>query len=150
MGDAPQPDPETLPPNIQAILRKPSPASEYLGLQFIECDKEAGSVKVAYEASDRLCNLWGGIHGGMIAAMMDDVLSLALGLTIEWGQITPTLELKTSFIQAARPGRILGEARVVKRGKSINFAEATLRTVDGELLATASTTASIVTLKRKK
>ena len=150
MADAPQPDLDTLPPNIQAILRKPSPASAYLGLQFLECDVEAGSVKVAYEASDQLCNLWGGIHGGMIAAMMDDVLSLALGLTIEWGQITPTLELKTSFIQAARPGRILGEARVVKRGKSINFAEATLRSEDGELLATASTTASIVTLKRKK
>lgn len=150
MSENQKPDPETLPPNIQAILRKRSPASAYLGLEFIDCDPQAGTVSVAYEASDNLCNLWGGIHGGMVSAMMDDVLSLALGLTIEWGQITPTLELKTSFIQAARPGRLTAHARVIRRGRSISFAEATLTDKEGTLLATASTTASVVTLKRKK
>jgi uncharacterized protein (TIGR00369 family) len=142
-------DPASLPPNIQAILRKPSPASRYLGLEFLECDKEKGFIRVAYHASDQLCNLWGGIHGGMVAAMMDDVLALVLGLTLEWGQITPTLELKTSYLNAARPGRILGEAVILRRGKSVSFAEATLHNDQGELLAKASATASVVTLKRK-
>lgn len=149
MADSQPVDPRTLPPNIQAILKRRAPASAYLGQRFLECDVQAGTVRVAYDASEQMCNLWGGIHGGMVAAMMDDVLSLALGLTIEWGQITPTLELKTSFIQAARPGVILADAWVVKRGRSVNFAEATLKSEDGELLATASTTASIVTLKPK-
>lgn len=139
---------EEFPPNIQAILRRPSPASAYLGLEFISCDKQQGIVKAAYNASDQMCNLWGGIHGGMVSAIMDDILSLAFGLTIDWGQITPTLELKTSFISAARPGRLYAEAVIIKRGKSINFAEATLRSDSGALLATASATASIVTLKR--
>lgn len=142
-------DPATLPPNIQAILRKPSAASRYLGQEFLECDVEKGTVKMAYQASDQLCNLWGGIHGGMVAAIMDDVLALAFGLTVAWGQITPTLELKTSFIQAARPGRLLAEAAIIRRGKSISFSEARLFSAEGELLATASATASIVTLKRK-
>ena len=150
MSDSQKTNPETLPPNIQAILRKPSPASAYLGLEFIACDPQAGTVTVAYNADENLCNLWGGIHGGMISAMMDDVLSLALGLTIEWGQITPTLELKTSFLQAARPGRLTARAQVIRRGKSISFAEATLSDAEGAVLATASTTASVVTLKRKK
>lgn len=142
-------DAATLPPNIQAILRKPSPASAYLGQEFLACDVENGTVNMAYNATDQLCNLWGGIHGGMVAAIMDDVLALVFGLTIAWGQITPTLELKTSFIQAARPGRLLAEAAIIRRGKSISFAEAKLRSAEGELLATASATASIVTLKRK-
>lgn len=140
-------DPSALPPNIQAILRKPSAASHYLGLEFLACDPQKGHVKVAYQASDQLCNLWGGIHGGMVAAMMDDVLALTFGLTIDWGQITPTLELKTTFLQAARPGRLLAEGIILRRGKSISFAEAELRSADGELLAKASATASIVTLK---
>ena len=46
----------------------------------------------------KLANRYGAIHGGMTAAMMDDVISLAAGLTIEWGQITPTLEMKVSYI----------------------------------------------------
>jgi uncharacterized protein (TIGR00369 family) len=140
-------DPATLPPNIQAILRKPSPSSAHLGLEFIDCDPVKGHIRVAYQASDQLCNLWGGIHGGMVAAMMDDVLALVFGLTLEWGQITPTLELKTSFLQAARPGRLLAEAVIIRRGKSISFAEAELRSANGDLLAKASATASIVTLK---
>jgi len=142
-------DPAVLPPNIQAILRKPSPASKYLGQEFLECDVQTGRVKMAYQASGELCNLWGGIHGGMVAAIMDDVLALAFGLTIDWGQITPTLELKTTFLQAARPGRLLAEAWIIRRGKSISFAESELRSADGELLAKASATASIVTLKPK-
>ncbi len=150
MSDSQKTDPETLPPNIQAILRKPSPASACLGLEFIACDPQAGTVTVAYNAGENLCNLWGGIHGGMVSAMMDDVLSLALGLTIDWGQITPTLELKTSFLQAARPGRLTAQARVIRRGRSISFAEATLSDAEGAVLATASTTASVVTLKRAK
>ena len=143
-------DPATLPPNIQAILRKRSPASAYLGLEFIDCDPVKGHIRVAYQATDQLCNLWGGIHGGMVAGMMDDVLALVFGLTLEWGQITPTLELKTSFLQAARPGRLLAEAHIIRRGKSISFAEAELRSANGDLLAKASATASIVTLKPKE
>lgn len=142
-------DPAVLPPNIQAILRKPSPASKYLGQEFLECDVHNGRVRMAYHASGELCNLWGGIHGGMVAAIMDDVVALAFGLTIDWGQITPTLELKTTFLQAARPGRLLAEAWILRRGKSISFAESELRSADGELLAKASATASIVTLKPK-
>lgn len=143
-------DPAGFPPNIQAILRRPSPASKFLGQEFLECDATKGHVKMAYQASDQLCNLWGGIHGGMVAAIMDDILALAFGLTIDWGQITPTLELKTTFLQAARPGRLLAEAFIIRRGKSISFAEAELRSADGELLAKASATASIVTLKPKE
>ncbi|MSP43567.1 MAG: PaaI family thioesterase [Alphaproteobacteria bacterium] len=142
-------DPATLPPNIQAILRKPSPSSAHLGLEFIDCDPAKGRIRVAYQASDQLCNLWGGIHGGMVAAMMDDVLALVFGLTLQWGQITPTLELKTTFLQAARPGRLYAEAFIIRRGRSISFAEAELRSETGELLAKASATASIVTLKPK-
>ncbi|HMP51167.1 MAG TPA: PaaI family thioesterase, partial [Candidatus Melainabacteria bacterium] len=42
---------------------------------------------------------------------------------LEWGQISPTLELKVSMLNAARPGRIIGTGRVIKRGKSVGFIE---------------------------
>jgi uncharacterized protein (TIGR00369 family) len=136
------------PANIQAILKRPGPASDVLGLDLIAFDREAGRVEVAFEADERLTNKWGGLHGGMVAAMLDDCMSIAVGLTLEWGQITPTLEMKTSFLSAGKPGRLLGEGWTVKRGGSVAFVEAALTDADGEPVARGSSTVRIVTLKK--
>lgn len=138
------------PPNIQAILKQPSPASTFLGLELLEVDTEALRVRLAFNAEDRVCNKWGGIHGGMVAAMLDDLMAIALGLSLEWGQISPTLEMKASYIAAGRPGRLTGEGWTVKRGKSVAFIEAELKNADGDLIATGSSTARIVQMKRDK
>jgi len=141
--------PDAYPPNIKAVLKRPSGASSLLGLEITAVDVEAGAVQARFHAGETLCNKWGGLQGGMVAAMLDDLMSLAVGLSLEWGQITPTLEMKTSFLAAARPGTIAGEAWVVKRGSSVAFIEAKLTDESGQLLATASSTARIVTLKSK-
>ncbi|TNE39440.1 MAG: PaaI family thioesterase [Alphaproteobacteria bacterium] len=140
---------EAYPPNVQAILKKPSPASAALGLELTDVDVDGNRVKMVFHATDALCNKWGGIQGGMVAAMLDDAMAIAIGLSLEWGQISPTLEMKTSFISAARPGLIVAEGWVVRRGKSVAFAEAELTSEDGTLLAKGSSTASYVTLKKK-
>jgi len=138
------------PPNIQAVFKRMAPASRYLGLEIVAADAQARTVEVAFNAGPELCNMWGGIQGGMIAAMLDDVMSLSAGLDLEWGQICPTLELKVSMLTPARPGRIIGRGRVIKRGKSVGFVEGELLDGEGHLLATASSTATFVTLKRKE
>lgn len=142
-------NPEKYPPNIQAILKRPAPAAVVLGQELLDVDVENGVVRVAYAAADTLANRFGAIHGGMTAAMLDDVISLAAGLKIEWGQITPTLEMKVSYIAQARPGtRILAEARTVRRGGTVMFLEADLKDESGKLLATASATVMVAEMKR--
>ncbi|TNE59721.1 MAG: PaaI family thioesterase [Alphaproteobacteria bacterium] len=142
-------DIDAYPPNVQAILKKPSPASAALGLELTHVDVEGNRVQMVFHATEALCNKWGGIQGGMVAAMLDDAMAIAIGLSLEWGQISPTLEMKTSFLSAARPGLIRAEGWVVRRGKSVAFAEAELKGEDGTLLAKGSSTASYVTLKKK-
>lgn len=141
---------EDYPPNIQSILKRPSAPAAFMGLELLEIDVEGTRARVAFNATDQLCNKWGGIHGGMVAAMMDDIMSIAVGLSLEWGEITPTLEMKTSFIAAAKPGRLFAEGWCVKRGRSVAFMEANLHDEDGNLLATGSSTARIVQTKRDK
>jgi uncharacterized protein (TIGR00369 family) len=141
--------PEQYPPNIQAVLKRPAPGSAVLGQHILEVDMAAGGVRVAYDTTETLANRYGAIHGGMTAAMLDDVTSLAAGLTIEWGQITPTLEMKVSYIAQGKPGaRILAEARTIRRGGTVMFLEADLKDEEGKLIATASSTVMIAQLKR--
>ncbi len=142
-------NPDKYPPNIQAILKRPAAAAVVLGQELVDVDKEVGTVRVAYNATETLANRFGAIHGGMTAAMLDDVISLAAGLTIEWGQITPTLEMKVSYIAQAKPGtRIQAEARTIRRGGTVIFLEADLKDETGKLLATASSTVMIAQMKK--
>ncbi|MDZ4870590.1 MAG: PaaI family thioesterase [Alphaproteobacteria bacterium] len=141
--------PEKYPPNIQAILKRPAPGAVVLGQEILDVNVEAGSVRVAYNTTEALANRYGAIHGGMTAAMLDDVISLASGLTVEWGQITPTLEMKVSYIAQGKVGaRILAEARTIRRGGTVMFLEADLKDETGKLIATASSTVMIAQMKR--
>lgn len=141
--------PEQYPPNIQAILKRIAPAAEVLGQEILEVDAEKGHVVVAYAAGPQLANRFGAIHGGMTAAMLDDAMSLAAGVVAAWGEITPTLEMKVSYIAQAKPGmRIIGDARAIKRGGRVMFIEADLKEEGGALIATASSTVMISQMKR--
>ncbi|MEQ9146161.1 MAG: PaaI family thioesterase [Parvibaculaceae bacterium] len=137
------------PPNIQAAFKRMSPASRYLGLEILDVNMETLTVELAFNASEELCNMWGGIQGGMVAAMLDDAMAFAVGLDLDWGQISPTLEIKVSMLSPARPGRLYATGTVIKRGKSVGFIESELRDADGRVLATGSSTATFVTLKKK-
>ena len=137
------------PPNVKAAHKKPSPTSAHLGLQLLAVDRESGIVEMAFEAGENLCNKWGGIQGGNVAAMLDDAMAFAIGLGLDWGQISPTLELKVSMLAPARPGRLYAVGRVVRRGRSVGFVEGELFDGEGRLLATASSTANFVTLKKR-
>jgi uncharacterized protein (TIGR00369 family) len=53
----------------------------------------------------------------------------------------PTLEMKTSFLRPALPGRLRAVGRVVKWGKTIAFTEGELFDDQGRLLAKATGTA---------
>ena len=142
-------NPAAYPPNIQAILKRPAPAAVLLGQELLEVDVQKGWVLVAYTVSQALANRFGAMHGGMTAAMMDDVISLAAGLSIDWGQITPTLEMKVSYIRQGKLGaRLIAEAQTIRRGSSVSFLEAELRDAEGALVATASSTIAITGMKK--
>ena len=141
--------PEKYPPNIQAVLKRRSEASAILGLDLLDVDVEKGVARAAYDTTPALGNRYGAIHGGMTAAIMDDIIALAAGLTIEWGQITPTLEMKVNYIAQGKPGaRLIAEARTIRRGGTVIFLEADLKDETGKLIATASSTVMIAQVKK--
>ncbi len=143
-------DPQGWPPNVKAAHAKPSPSSVHLGLELLAVDGDAGIVEMAFNAGAQLCNKWGGIQGGNVAAMLDDAMAFAIGLNLEWGQISPTLEIKVSMLAPARPARLYAVGRVIRRGRSVGFVEGELYDSEGGLLATGSSTANFVTLKKKQ
>ncbi len=136
------------PANIQAILKRQAPCSAWLRQALLEIDAETGFARIAYDLGEAHFNRFGALHGGAIACVMDDVLAVAAGLVLQWGEIAPTLEMKVSYLSQGGAGRHVAEARVLKRGRQINFLEATLATDAGKTIAAATATIMIAPLKR--
>jgi uncharacterized protein (TIGR00369 family) len=136
------------PPNIQAIIKRQAPASAWLNQQILELDVEDGWVKIGYTLGEPHFNRFGALHGGSIACVMDDVLAVAAGMVAKWGEIAPTLEMKVSYLSQGGAGKHIAEARVLKRGRQINFLEATLMREDGKVIATSTATIMIAPMKR--
>lgn len=98
--------------------------------------REDGGWVYGLQLDERHLNQAGMVHGGTITALLDHALS-----TLAWEHAGKTacvtVQLSTSFLQAARPGQLLvARGRVTQSGGSLLFLEGCLQ-ADDTLVATA-------------
>jgi uncharacterized protein (TIGR00369 family) len=122
------------------------PVARLLGWKLVAIDPEQGTIRLEFAATADFLNPVGSIQGGMLAAMLDDTMGPAAAAFLGGAHMAQTLELKTSFLRPARPGRLFGDGKVVHRGRDILFLEGALSTEEGALVATATATARIIPL----
>jgi uncharacterized protein (TIGR00369 family) len=121
----------------------PPPAAVLLGWELVAVDPEAGTIEVSFTATGQFLNLAGVIQGGFLAAMLDATLGPALVATLGPGQFAPTTDLHVQFLRPARPGRLTGRGRVVRRSSNVAFLAGELLDESGQTVAVATATALI-------
>ena len=119
------------------------PAATLLGWELVAVDPEAGTIEVAFTASEQFLNPAGVIQGGFLAAMLDDTLGPALVATLGPGRFAPTTDLHVQFLRPAHPGRLTGRGRIVRRGRDVAFLAGELLDDSGQVVAAAVATAQI-------
>ena len=114
--------------------------SQTLNSRIVAADPVQDVLKMEFRPDKKMCNANGVVQGGFVSAMLDDMFG-PLSVFATWpGYTMSSLELKTSYLAAVKPDTlVLGEAWVVKMGRSVCFMEAKLTDENGKLLATAST-----------
>lgn len=134
--------PSELQGRCQAILDVP--LNRHLGL-FIEPEHEETGDGMAHAAFDVMPHhlAFGGLHGGVLYALMDAVSMLALLPTLSPAQHAVTHDLHASMMRSVAPGaRCRLSAQVIRQGRTLAFIEASAR-VDGAVVASARVTKSI-------
>lgn len=79
------------------------------------------------------------VHGGMIAAFMDAIISVAaLSAVYQEQKLIATVEFKINYTAQASPGQPLtGTGQVIQKGKSMLVAKGEITDINGKLIATA-------------
>ena len=120
----------------------PPPVAALLGFELVAVDPDAGTIEIAFTATEQFCNPVGDVQGGILCSMLDDTLGPCLVACLGPDQWAPTLDLHTQFLAPARVGPLTGRARVIRRGRSVAFLAGEL-VQDDAMVAAATATALI-------
>ncbi len=122
-----------MPPNCELTL----------GMRCVD-KRHPGRTVWRMAADERFANPAGILQGGFVAAMADSAMGSAVithARAAGRSVVAANVELKTSFIAAARVGTVLEcTATVVAGGERVVFAEAEVTDDAGRVVARASST----------
>jgi len=124
------------------------PCARLLGWKVLAAKPKEGWIKVGFDARWEFTNPAGYVQGGFLAAMLDDTMGPAVFVHTEGRFFPPTIDMHISFLTPTRPGRLVGEGRVVQLGKSIAFMEGVLFDAAGNVVARATASARLVAAER--
>ena len=115
-----------------------SPFHQWAGMSLLSVGH--GRSEVAMDLGDHHFNPQGIVHGGVIAAMADTSIGLALRSMLRPGFTHRTAQLNVHFLAKGEGGRIIGRGRSLHLGQRMGYGEAEVSDPEGRLLARASGT----------
>jgi 1,4-dihydroxy-2-naphthoyl-CoA hydrolase len=130
-------------------MAPPSPTvgmARHFGIRIIAegKDKVVGEI----DADERHLNAGGIVHGGAYMAFADELGGHAAGLHLAPGTRTTTIESKSNFFRACRPGRLTGEAVPVHVGRRMIVVQTSIYGADGKRAAIVTQTQLVLPRER--
>lgn len=118
----------------------PAPIASLMGFRIASV--EEGEVVFTGVPDDSVYNPIGVVHGGFVCTLLDSVCGCAVQSTLPVGTGYTSLEIKVSYLRPVRAdsGELTARGWVERRGRRASFSEGDVRTADGKVVATASST----------
>ena len=95
------------------------------------------ACRISFDLKDFMFNPQGGLHGGVIAFVLD--ISMGHLLHRKSGPGT-TVEIKIQYLKAARSGRVTATGRFLRQGRTLSYLRAELVDDKGGMIAYATST----------
>lgn len=115
-----------------------SPFHRWAGMELVSVG--GGRAEVAMDLQDQHFNPQRIVHGGIISAMADTSIGLALRSMLPAGHTHRTAQLNVHFLAKGEGNRLVGRGRSLHLGKRMGYGEAEVLDGDGRLLARATAT----------
>ncbi len=122
-------------------LANSSPFYRFYEMEIVEIGE--GTSRLVLPVKEELTNLYGIMHGGALAALLDSSCSFAIASMLDEGETMVTLDMRVNFTGNVSQGVITGRGKALHRGKTTGVANAELRDDSGVLLACGMSTCYI-------
>lgn len=134
---------------IKLLQNNKPPCLETLRGNLLEFDEAERIMTMEYDAIPEFCHSESEIvQGGFVTGMLDSTMA-HLVIALEKFQSNPvSLDINVSFIAPAHPGTLMAKSKILKMGKSIVFAYATMKQND-EMIASATSTIKLFPVSKK-
>jgi uncharacterized protein (TIGR00369 family) len=107
--------------NIRKDGKNANPFFCLMGIDVISA--ESGKAVLKMKVRPDMHNGAGWLQGGILAAIADEAMALALYTTLSETEGIATISESTSFIRGVREGCLIAKGRVIRKGRRVAFAE---------------------------
>jgi acyl-CoA thioesterase len=110
---------------------------------------EPGKAVLKMQIRPDMHNGVGWLQGGILAAVADEAMALALYPLLSKTEGIATISESTSFVRGAQDGYIIAEGRVIRKGRRVAFTEGEVYTGDNEKVLLSRTSAAFAVTMNK-
>src|SRR5712691_6879624 len=115
-----------------------SPFHQWAGLELVSVAD--GVAELGLELQPHHFNPRGIVHGGIITAVADTSIGLALRSRLRAGLTHRTAQLNVHFLAKGEGTKLIGRGRAIHLGQRMGYGESEVLDTEGQLLARATAT----------
>lgn len=120
------------------------PVGKFFGGRFESHDALASILRVSYPTKPEYTNPAGAVMGGIVGALLDDVMGPVVVAATGGEKFPITLDLHTTYFKPVPIGPLaIVEARVDRLAGSVAYTSASISNAEGEVLVRAIQTAML-------
>jgi uncharacterized protein (TIGR00369 family) len=119
-----------------------SPYPRHLRMQLVSISVDQAVVKLKTEQ----CHLqpFGIVHGGVLATLVDTATFWSVFLRLPEDSGLVNIDLKLNYLKSISTGLMTAQGRCIRAGRSINYAEASVKDKEGNLIAHGTSTLMVL------
>jgi len=135
---------------LEKITRDGRSANPFFCLMGIDVvSVKPGKAVLKMQVRPDMHNGVGWLQGGMLAALADEAMALALYPLLSKNEGIATISESTSFIKGVQDGFITAEGRIIRKGRRVAFAEGEVFAESDERVMLSRTSAAFAVTTNK-
>jgi len=120
---------------LQDLIKQGETCPYYTLLNIKIEEVKDGYARLTMNLKEKHLQFLKTVHGGAIASLADSAAAWATVGSAGLNAVPVTVEMKINFLVPVESGRLIAEARIVHRGKTISLSDVEVKDSKGRLVA---------------
>jgi 1,4-dihydroxy-2-naphthoyl-CoA hydrolase len=118
------------------------PFAATLGMELVSATPEEVVGRLAWR--EELCTTGGGLHGGALMSLADNLGGVCAYLNLPAGAGTATISSSTNFLRGVHEGAVTATARPLRVGRTVIVVQTELRDEAGRLVTQTTQAQAVI------